>query len=123
MKRTIVLAGTLGALLAASSASLACGHRRLLPAPPPGAAGPVAGLYIDNIPHSCRSGMDCSGDTECVRPQTSLARTGVCGIAIDAQGRQAGLAVKTVPQCSLGTDCPANFTCYRLSMQDGMCIR
>jgi hypothetical protein len=47
----------------------------------------------------------------------------VCGIPIDAEGRQAGLDVRRVPQCAVPSDCPANWTCMKLSMQDGLCVR
>ena len=122
MRRTTVTAGTLSAALLAGL--LACGARRpVVPNAPEGEAGPVAGIYVYTMPRLCRSKMECSGNDDCVRPETPITRQGVCGIPIDAEGRVAGLNVRRVPQCALHTDCPPEFTCMRLSVQDGLCVR
>lgn len=120
MNRTTAIAGI---LLAATTALGCISHRPPLPPAPEGPAGSVAGIYVYSMPHRCRSRMDCSGSDDCVWPEGAIERQGVCGIPIDAEGRQAGLNVRRVPQCGVPSDCPANFTCMKFSMQDGMCIR
>jgi hypothetical protein len=121
MNRTKVIAGTLVALAAA----LACiQHAPPLPPAPEGPAGPVAGVYVFNgLPKRCLGRVDCAGSDDCVKPDGSIEQKGVCGVPIDAVGRQAGLDVRRVPQCGVPSDCPANFTCMKLSMQDGLCVR
>jgi len=124
MNRPTVIAGTLFALAALLAADLACiKHAPPLPPAPDGPAGPVAGIYVYSLPKRCLGRVDCTGSDDCVKPDGSIERQGVCGTPIDAVGRQAGLDVRRVPQCGVPSDCPENFTCMKLSMQDGLCVR
>jgi len=125
MNRTTVITGTLVALVALLAADLACvQHAPALPPSPDGPAGPVAGIYVFNgIPKRCLGRVDCTGNDDCVKPDGSIERQGVCGVPVDTEGRLAGLAVRRVPQCAVPSDCPESFTCMKLSMQDGLCVR
>ncbi|HEY8208514.1 MAG TPA: hypothetical protein VIG99_13580 [Myxococcaceae bacterium] len=123
MNRTTVAAGTLFAAVVLATALGCLGHRPALPPSPEGPAGPVVGIYVYTMPKVCRSRMECSGSDDCVKPEGSVERRGVCGVPIDAEGRLAGLDVRRVPQCGVPSDCPGNFTCMKMSMQDGLCVR
>jgi len=123
MTRRIVAAGTfaaaalLGGLFACASSRAPQNH-----GPDPN-AGPVVGISVYLRPTFCNSRVDCSGTDDCVRAAGTVRQKGVCGVPIDAEGRQAGLDVRRVPPCALNSDCPESFTCLRMGMQDGLCVR
>jgi hypothetical protein len=71
---------------------------------------------------ACRTDLDCSFPTRCIRPEGAATKEGVCGELVDNRSLRPVSAGTTATACVRDAQCPSFAGCKMLDVGAGVCV-